>query len=242
MPLSDRIKTLAEGLGADFFGIANLTPARDFMLSQGGRDVAGYPRAISVGIALLGPIVDQLPQRLEKAVAVSYRHHAYDIVNDRLDTIAARLASFLQREGYRAYPIPASKRADDERICAVFSHKLAARLAGLGWIGKSCLLITPEAGPRVRFATVLTDAPLEPTGQAMEARCGDCRECVDVCPVSAFTGRPFLENEPREARYDARRCAQYHLELEKKNGVGVCGMCLYVCPHGRRRTGLAVSI
>ncbi len=235
MQLNDRIKSLAEGLGADIFGVADLASARDFIQSQGGQEVASYPRAISIGIVLLHPIVDMLPQRSEKSVAIAYRHHAYDIINNRLDIIASQLASALQRGGYRAYPVPASKRADDERICAVFSHKLAAHLAGLGWIGKSCLLITPQAGPRVRFATVLTDAPLKPTGHAMQDRCGDCRECVDVCPVAAFTGRPFLEDEPREARYDARRCAKYHQELEKKNGIGVCGMCLYVCPHGRRR-------
>jgi epoxyqueuosine reductase len=234
MQLNDRIKSLAEGLGADFFGVADLASACDFIRLQGGQEVASYPRAISIGIILLHPIVDMLPRRSEKSVAIAYRHHAYDIVNDRLDIIASQLASVLQREDYRAYPVPASKRADDERICAVFSHKLAAHLAGLGWIGKSCLLITPQAGPRVRFATVLTDAPLEPTGHAMQERCGECRECVGACPVGAFTGRPFLEDEPREARYDARRCAKYHQELEKKSCVGVCGMCLYVCPYGRR--------
>ncbi len=37
-------------------------------------------------------------------------------------------------------------------------------MAGLGRIGKSCLLITPEAGPRVHWATVLTDAPMQVTG------------------------------------------------------------------------------
>ena len=42
------------------------------------------------------------------------------------------------------------------------SHKLVAHLAGLGRIGRSCLLLTPGAGPRVRLATVLTNAPLDP--------------------------------------------------------------------------------
>ncbi len=235
MQLNDRVRNSAEEFGVDFFGIADLSQAHDFILGQGGFDIAKYPRAISFGIILLDPIVDQLPLRAEKAVAVEYRHHAYDIVNQRLDLIASRLGSLLAAKGCQALPIPASKRVDDERICAVFSHKLAAHLAGLGWIGKSCLLITPQAGPRVRWATVLTDAPLEPTGHPMEEQCGDCQECVNVCPVGAFTGRPFREDEQRETRYDARRCEKYHKELEKMTGLGVCGMCLYVCPHGRRR-------
>jgi epoxyqueuosine reductase QueG len=235
MQLDNSLRNLAEELGADFFGVADLSLARDFIISQGGQEVGGYPKAVSIGIALLNPIVDQLPNRAETAMAIEYRHHAYDVINERLDSIASRLGSILQNEGYRAYPVPASKRADDERICAIFSHKLAAHLAGLGWIGKSCLLITPTAGPRVRWATVLTDAPLKPTGQPMQERCGDCQECVQVCPVGAFTGRPFREDEPREARYDARKCESYHVGLEGKSGVGVCGMCLYVCPHGRHR-------
>jgi epoxyqueuosine reductase len=235
MQLDDRLRKLAEELGADFFGVADLSPARDFIISQGGQEVGGYPKAVSIGIALLNPIVDQLPNRAETTIAIEYRHHAYDVINERLDSIASRLGSILQKEGCRAFPVPASKRVDDERICAIFSHKLAAHLAGLGWIGKSCLLITPEAGPRVRWATVLTDAPLVDTCQPMQERCGDCQECVQVCPVGAFTGRPFREDDPREARYDAHKCESYHKGLERDLGIGVCGMCLYVCPHGRHR-------
>jgi epoxyqueuosine reductase len=130
--------------------------------------------------------------------------------------------------------VPASERYDDERICAVFSHKLAANLAGLGWIGKSCLLVTPEAGPRVRWSTVLTDAPLIVTGERVDVKCGECRECVDICPVSAFTGEPFRENEPREVRYDARKCEKYLYSSNDHSDWNVCGLCIYACPHGKK--------
>jgi epoxyqueuosine reductase QueG len=229
-----RVQQQAEEWGADFFGIADLTPAKAAIAEQGGTLVAEFLRAISLGIELFHPIVDQLPQREERAVAVNYRHHCYDIINQRLDLLASRVGSVLQREGFRAMPIPSSKRADDERICAVFSHKLAAHLAGLGWIGKSCLLVTPEAGPRVRWITVLTDAPLTPTGGPTPSRCGSCRECVDICPAQAFTGEPFRKHEPREVRYDARKCEQYFDKLKAERHVAVCGLCLYVCPHGRK--------
>jgi epoxyqueuosine reductase len=235
MRLDNIIMRQAEDLGADFFGIADLSTAHQFVLEQGGPVIAEYPKAISVGVTLLDSIVNQLPIRAEKAIAIEYRHHAYDVVNNKLDFIALHLSSLLQRQGYEAFPIPAAKRVDDERICAAFSHKLAAHLAGIGWIGKNCLLITPQAGPRVRWATVLTDAPLEPTGQPLEERCGECQECVEICPVSAFTGRNFNKDEPREMRFDARKCERYHKDLEKKMGVGVCGMCLYVCPHGQNK-------
>lgn len=235
MDLLHPLQSLAEAQGASFFGVADLTQAQVAIQVQGGPVVSGYPRAVSIGIRLLDAIVDHLPERANRAVAATYRHHSYDVPNLRLDLLASQLASVLQRAGYRALPIPASQRVDDERLCSVFSHKLAAHLAGLGWIGKSCLLVTPEAGPRVRWATVLTDAPLTATGEPMDERCGDCTECVDICPVRAFTGRPFRESEPREMRYDAAKCDRYFAALREKHaGLAVCGMCLYVCPHGHR--------
>lgn len=234
MQIEDRLRKQSFDLGADLFGIADLARARYAIEAQGGPEPASYPKAISIGIILLDSIVDQLPGRSDRSVSVAYRHHAYDVVNDQLDSIILRLSRELEREGYRAYPISASQRVNDEKICAAFSHKMAAHLAGLGWIGKSCLLVTPEAGPRVRFATILTDAPLEATGGPMGQRCGECQECVRICPVSAFTGRAFVEDEPREARYDALKCQDYLKDMEKKTGRAVCGMCLYICPHGRK--------
>ena len=234
MELDSKIRELADTYGADFFGVADLSPAYDAILAQGGPVIAEYPRAIAIGIALLKTIVDQLPRRTERAVAVNYRHHCYDMVNQRLDIIASRLSSMLQRDGYRALPVPASKRVNDEKVCGDFSHKLAAHLAGLGWIGKSCMLITPEMGPRARWATVLTDAPLGVTGEPMDEKCGACQECVEICPPHAFTGQPFREDEPREARYDTRKCEGYFSEMRETTGLSVCGLCLYICPHGRR--------
>jgi len=93
---------------------------------------------------------------------------------------------------------------------------MSAHLAGLGWIGKNCLLVTPEEGPRVRWTTVLTDAPLQVTGKPMEERCGDCEACIAICPVKAFTGEPFRENESREARFDAGKCNRYFAQMREK--------------------------
>lgn len=235
MELGGTLREMAVAMGTDFFGVADLSSAHEAILAQGGPGVAEFPRAISIGIALLHPIVDQLPQRADRAVAMGYRHHGYGVVNRCLDHIASRLSSMVQRGGYRALPIAASQTVDSERLCGVFSHKMGAHLAGLGWIGKSCLLITPEVGPRVRWATVLTNAPLKNTGEPMGERCGTCEECVEICPTRAFTGEPFREGEPRDVRYEADKCDRYFAKMEKTTGLPVCGLCLYVCPYGRKQ-------
>ena len=226
------LKEIIKNDGIDYFGIADLSSSKDFIESFGGRLVSKYPKAISIGIILPDSIVDELPKK-DRFVAVNYRN-IYDVTNQRLDITTAKLSGFLQNSGYKAFPVPASERFDDEKLAAVFSHKLAAHQAGLGWIGKSCLLITSESGPRVRWSTVLTDAPLEVTGQPLKEQCGDCTECVDICPVNAFTGRTFHEDEPRELRYDARRCEEY-IGHDDKDNLKICGLCVYVCPNGQNK-------
>ena len=231
--LDTRIRSLAISLGADYYGVADLSPAWHFIWEQGGDRVAQYPIAVVAGIRLQDSLVNLLPDQ-DPEGAIIYRHNSYDVVNQMLDQIGIRIANELQRSGHQAFPVPASKRTDNEKISGIFSQKLAAHLAGLGWIGKSCLLITPDYGPRVRWVSILTDAPIPPTGPALKPRCGDCRDCVDACPIGAFTGRIFEKNEPREARFDAAACDRYFKEMEKTKGVAVCGMCLYACPYGKK--------
>jgi epoxyqueuosine reductase QueG len=217
------------------WGVADLTTAHDYILGMGGPAVAAFPRCVSLGITLMDAIVDLLPERDRHGNAEQYRLHAYDIVNSRLDNAASRVASLLQRQGHRALPMSRMVLSPDHVRTAVFSHKLGAHLAGLGWIGKNCMLITPDHGPRVRWASVLTDAPLSPTGASMEQRCGDCMECVKICPAQAYTGRNFVQSEPREVRFDTAKCSDYLNALMDDGKPRVCGLCLYVCPFGRKK-------
>ena len=236
MELKAKLKKMAEELGADFFGIANLSPAQEVIEKHWEKVTAQFPRAISFGIALPHDIVNQQPNRFSSNVALNYNHHAYNIINQRLDHIASRLSSTIQKEGHRSLPIPATQEnIYNEGLYGIFSHKMAARFAGLGWIGKCCLLVTPHVGPRVRWGSVLIDASLKATKKPMKDGCGDCHECVDICPAKAFTGEPFREEDPREIRYNAHKCDKYLSKLEKTSALGVCGMCLYVCPYGRNK-------
>ena len=234
MEIGQKLDNLADALGIDFLGLADMGPALDFIRDMGGEAIAAFPRAISLGMILPHAIVDQLPNRADKAVAMSYESHAYNIVNQRLNLAASQISGLLQRMGHGALPISATDHHDDARLWPTLSHKLAANLAGLGWIGKSCLLVTPKVGPRVRWSTVLTDAPLQTASEQTPEQCGECRECVDICPPGAFTGRAFDPREPREARYDAHKCQDYFRGLVQADHLPVCGLCLYVCPFGRK--------
>ncbi|MDD1743517.1 MAG: 4Fe-4S dicluster domain-containing protein [Methanomassiliicoccales archaeon] len=233
--LDRRLRGIASSEGADFFGYADLAPAREAIRMQGGERIASYPRAVSIGIGIPNELVEQLADRERPGVRVSYRNHGYKVINARLDAVTSKIACEIERAGFRALPVPASERMDSNRICAEFSHKMAANLAGLGWIGRSCLLITPQRGPRVRWGTVLTDAPLEASASRLKSKCGRCTKCVEVCPIHAFTGKAFDEKEPREARFDAKACDQYFNRMDKEGIVPICGMCLFICPHGRKK-------
>ncbi|MEM2875506.1 MAG: epoxyqueuosine reductase, partial [Candidatus Bathyarchaeia archaeon] len=205
-----------------------------FIVAQGGEYLKHFPRAISIGVRLLDAVVDALHRHNDRTALLTYRA-LYNTVNSRLDQIAFSIAEKIQTDGYRAYPIPASQTVDQERLLGTVSHKLVAHLSGLGWIGKSCLLITPECGPRVRFATVMTDAPLK-TGSPIPNRCGECRRCVEVCPPKALTGVTFNASEHRDVRFKAHLCEQYMKQREERLGEGLCGLCVYICRYGKRET------
>jgi len=220
-------------MGAQFFGVADLTEALETIVEQGGDFLAAFPRSISLGIALNDSIVDQLSRHKEVSVARTY-DYLYYTVNQSLNRIALRLSAILNENGFQTLLIPASDTVDNKKVHGLFSHKLSARLAGLGWIGPSCLLITPESGPRVRWVTVLTDALLG-SSNPIPNQCGECQKCVEACPPKAFTGRPFDPSESRETRFNVQRCIDYRIYLKNKvTGVRVCGMCVQVCPVGSK--------
>lgn len=236
--LREELEGLAEGLGVDLFGVADLSTTHDFVLRQGGKHIARFPRAISMGIRLLDAVVDELYLHEEPSAIYSYRG-LYNSVNANLDRVALLIAKMVQEAGYQAYPIPASQTISERRLEGAISHKLAAHLSGLGWIGKNCLLITPKYGPRVRLATVLTDAPLE-AGEPIPNGCGDCRACVDVCPPKAFTGVSFNPSEPRDVRFRAHLCRDYTQRRAQLLGEGICGLCVYICPQGAKNRAALV--
>jgi len=236
MEFQKRLEEVAKSLGAFYFGVADLSLTRGGALTPYEKRLTSeYPSAISIGVSLFPETVNRIEDPDDIPGLRNYWFHVYKMISPLVDQITSQLTFIIMGEGYRALPIPCTQTLDTENFRGLFSNKLAASLAGLGWIGKSCLLITPDRGPRIRWGTILTDAPLHP-GKPVEERCGKCVMCVDACPAGAFTGRNFLPSEPREKRMRAERCNEFLREHERKIGSRVCGMCVYICPFGKTRS------
>jgi len=230
--LRGKLESLAKDMGATYFGIADLTPARQRISEQGGEFLIQFPRAVSHGFVLTDGIVNTLVHHNNPAALNTYWYYVYQIINPRIDSISMMLAQSLDKAGFQAFVVPSSQTVDRTSLTGVFSHKLAAHLAGLGWIGKSALLITPEHGPRVRWGTVLTDAPLE-AGMPMDEMCRDCYACVKDCPAHAFTGQAFDKPGLRSEIFAAETCDHYLNKREAQHRA--CGICVYICPFGRNK-------
>lgn len=229
--LNDIIETRLVEQGASFTGFADLVPALEYIKMEHGDALLHYPRAIVLGLAYPREVVNQLTD----GPTHTYLYY-YNVLNRKLDEMALLMADWLQDQGYQAFPIPASQRVGEERLSGIFSHRLAANLAGLGWIGKNSSFVHPDYGPRLRLVTILTDAPLV-TGQPMENGCGDCQACVAACPAGAITGKEFSTEDVLEERFIGHLCDEHLSRIRSSFGKRVCGKCVAACPYGKKGNG-----
>lgn len=82
------------------------------------------------------------------------------------------------KENY-SRPVAPGKAAPDVMI----SMRIAGFLCGLGEIGYSKMLLTPEFGPRVRIGIIITELELEPDPIIEPGTlCNRCMACVRECP------------------------------------------------------------
>ena len=226
--LKEKIKEISEKNGATLFGVANLLPYQDYIEEVYGKKLLRFPRAISIGI----PYPKEVVNELIDSPTHTYLYY-YKILNAKLDDIALQVSIYLEKEGYNTFPVPASQRVTDDRLAGIFSHRLAAHLSGLGWIGKNSSLITEEYGPRLRLVTILTDADL-PFDEPFEGDlCGDCNKCVVACPSGAVVGNRFDPEDPLEKRFIGQYCDEHLSRVRNTFGKRICGKCLASCPYGK---------
>ncbi len=118
---------------------------------------------------------------------------------------------------------------------APLNERTLAHLAGLGWIGRNALLISPQTGSYRVLGFLLSDAPLAEHHAGQDAkRCGSCRRCETGCPTRAIVAGRVL----------SERCISY-LTIEHHGVIPRalaecfqgwwfgCDVCQEVCPWNR---------
>jgi epoxyqueuosine reductase len=243
--LTARLRAAADDAGLDGFGVCSVEPFRrvesaiaesvaagrhagmafTFRRPEIATDVrASFPWAaalVSGACAYVPPVAEPgPPSSLTGRVARFATADHYEPLREGL----TRLADLLRTEGFRAEVL-----VDDNRLV----DRAAAVRAGIGWWGKSTMVITPRHGPWLLLGGVVTDAAAQPT-PPMIRDCGTCDACLPACPTGALIEPGVL---------DARLCLAYRAqapgsfppELREAMGDRVygCDDCLDACPPGR---------
>ncbi len=159
------------------------------------------------------------PQRAQVSIYARGRDY-HKVLRNRLQKLADRLAEAVGPFGHRVFTDSAP----------VLEVELASR-SGIGWRGKHTLTLHREAGSMFFLGEIYVDLPL-PLSAPVDAHCGSCSACIDVCPTQAIVA-PY--------RVDARRCISY-LTIEHAgpipeelrpaigNRIYGCDDCQLVCP------------
>ena len=241
------IKKLAAGAGFDLCGVApcrrlseNETRFRAW-LARGHQSSLGYmernaekrfdPRLLVEGARTAVVCAVNYKNRVGEGYPPEHRTKvaSYACAADYHTTVRAMLTQML--DALRAACPGLGGRAFTDT--APLAEKQLAVEAGLGWIGRQSLLVTPRFGSYVLLGElILTEAADRYDAPFAGSRCGTCRRCVDNCPTGAVTA---------DRTIDTRRCISCHTierepaeEIDLHGWIFGCDCCQSCCPWNRR--------
>ena len=171
---------------------------------------AGY-KCIAFGLPFDSAAITTLPD--DKLI-----DRCKDELNAKTKAIYAAIQEELCQYSFESYDdIDRKLNLSEKKV----SQKVLGYLAGLGWIGKSSLLISPVFGPRMRLGTIFTKNKLGATDSPYIGSCGDCIICSEICPSGSIC----------EEGYNVEKCRQV-VRDDKGNYKTFCGLCMKMCPQG----------
>ncbi len=254
--LKNEVISLCMRDGANLVGFASIDRFDGAPQGHHPRDFISSARAV-ISIGMIVPravlnyqnmLVDSefVPESIRKEYLQKYfyRSSGYDIINNCLNTLGYRLTQYLERMGFLAVYFTATygdvyfkyqQQVPGQK--GIFSHRHAAVRAGLGEFGLNNIVVTPKYGPRVRFNSIITDAPLKADELLQKKVClgMNCQKCIDQCGTEALR---FKENIDISGIDDKKVCLDPITSTDvptckvKRTEAFCTGHCLRVCPIG----------
>ena len=186
--------------------------------------VEGSRSVIVCAISYLSPYSRGYAEECRTKVASYALARDYHItIKEMLTTFAERLKEHYPTLQYRAFT-----------DSAPLAEKSYAKRAGLGWIGRNSLLVTPTHGSMLHLGELVINEEVDTYNTPMEGvGCGECRRCIEACPNGAI-----LENRT----IDTRRCISCRTIERETEGAAIdldgwifgCDACQVVCPYNKR--------
>ncbi len=241
------IKRTAREVGFDLCGVAqcrDLERDRAFLEGWLERGFGGSLDYLKKNIAVRADATSLVEGA--KTVIVCALAYKNEISNGYSCNARGKVASYALTTDYHRtikdmlFELCRRLKALDENFAArcfvdsapIFEKRYAVE-AGLGWIGRQSLLVTPDYGSFVLLGEVVTsaecdsyDTPLDSVG------CGECRRCIEACPNGAI----------RERHIDTTRCISCATIERRGEGeqcplhgwIFGCDECQSVCPYNRK--------
>lgn len=246
-----QLKQVSEGLGFDAIGATSADPFSELtepLEAYAARGRTGFeyediavridpkqwlPEAksiIAVAMAYLTAEGKQVARRhpvqqLVGSVSVySYGRDYHTVMAERLNQLQLRLEQKLGRRIRAKVAVDTSPLVD----------RRVAERAGIGWVGKNCLVYTLQHGSFVFLGALLVDVEVEGATTELLSHCGDCSRCLQACPTGALQAPGVI---------DATRCLSYLTQMKgmvpvtyrKALGRRVwgCDTCQWACPENR---------
>lgn len=121
---------------------------------------------------------------------------------------------------------------------APVAERYFAEQAGLGWIGKSGMLVNPVLGTNCFIGTIIVNQEADKYDNPVENRCGTCQRCIEACPNKAIMSNSLI---------DSNKCISYQtIEMEVNSQKPIhngfdgfifgCDFCQQVCPWNNKAT------
>ena len=238
---SDEVKRIALEVGFDACGIARADalsdseyPLRQWLargwnaeLDYMGRNVEKRmdPRLLLPGarsIICVASAYDPPEQDNTDGIAAYARHREYhQVIKDMLFQMRQRLG------------IEAKACCDTVPI----SDKHWAAHAGLGWIGRHTLLVTPQWGSWVNLGELVTTMECDRYDTPLPSRCTDCNLCVKACPNGAIAhdGPPMINVARCTAYYTTHNPRPLPPDVDTHGYTLGCDICQLACPFNKKK-------